>query len=334
MNFSASLRVIGWLIRDTLRQSLAYGLFWILLVISGVSILVCLSAGIEGGATLSGGAAEFLPAADREAQDPTKLAASGVAVLGGHLTLAGGAVRIPLARDARRAVHLLELILAGGIADTLGFLVAMVWTAGFLPGFLESRSASVLLATRAPRWLLLVGKYLGVLAFVFVHATLFVVGTWFALGVRTGIWDACYLWSVPLLLLHFGIFFSVSVLLAVWTHSAVLCLFGSLSFWCLAWGINFGRHAALLAAQSAPEGSFSPQIGRLADLAYWLLPKPADLGALLFETVGADQDFARVLDYDALAAQGFSMPWAVGTSLLFGLAILWAATRSFAAADY
>ena len=40
------------------------------------------------------------------------------------------------------AVHLLELILAGGVADTLGLLLTLVWTAGFLPGFLDGRSVS------------------------------------------------------------------------------------------------------------------------------------------------------------------------------------------------
>ena len=75
-------------------------------------------------------------------------------------------------------------------------------------------------------------------------------------------------------------------------------------------------------------------LGWLADAGYWLLPKPADLGALLFETLGADQDFARLLDYGALQAQGFSMTLAVGSSLLFCLVVLAAATKSFIATDY
>ena len=52
------------------------------------------------------------------------------------------------------------------MADTLGLMLTLIWTAGFLPSFLEGRNICVLLAKPAPRWVLLVGKYVGVLAFV------------------------------------------------------------------------------------------------------------------------------------------------------------------------
>src|SRR5437764_1178461 len=83
-------------------------------------------------------------------------------------------------------------------------------------------AVSVLLAKPTPRWMLLAGKYVGVLAFVLVHAMLFVGGTWLAIGVRTQVWDASYLYAIPLLLLHFAVFFSVSLLLAVCTRSTVV----------------------------------------------------------------------------------------------------------------
>ena len=59
-------------------------------------------------------------------------------VADGTLDLAFGAVRVPLARDARDAVHFLQLVLAAGVADALGLLLTLVWTAGFLPGFPRS----------------------------------------------------------------------------------------------------------------------------------------------------------------------------------------------------
>ena len=49
-----------------------------------------------------------------------------------------------------------------------------------------------------------------------------------------------YWWCIPLLLLQFAIFYSFSVLLAVITRSTVACVFGSVLFWLLAWGINYG----------------------------------------------------------------------------------------------
>src|SRR6478752_929079 len=204
MTLGATLRTLGWLVRDTFRQSCASGIFWILLVISILAIAVCASASIEGSAQLAaaGESPDFLPRGDQDAKDPEKMAASGVNLVSGDLKLAFGAINIPLARDARGAVHFLELVLAGGVADTLGLLLTLIWTAGFLPSFLEGRNISVLLAKPAPRWSLILGKYAGVLCFVLVNAVFFVGGTWTAIGVRTGFWDPTYLLCVPLLLLH------------------------------------------------------------------------------------------------------------------------------------
>ena len=168
--------------------------------------------------------ADFLPRFDKDAQDPHKLQHSGVAVADGTLSLAFGAVRVAVARDIPAAVHFLQLILAAGVADTLGLLLTLVWTAGFLPGFLAPQAVAVLLAKPVPRWALLAGKYIGVLAFVLAQAVYFVGGTWLALGLRTGVWDATYLLCIPLLLLQFAVFFGFSLLLAVCCRSTVVCV--------------------------------------------------------------------------------------------------------------
>lgn len=136
----------------------------------GVSILctlVSLSVKVEGSTRLHrpGERADFLPRHDPQA-DPAKTAKEGVDIVSGDLTLAFGAIRAPLGRDAEDAVHFLQLILAGAVADTAGLLLALIWTAGFLPTFLEPAAASVLLAKPVPRGTLLFGKYLGVLVFV------------------------------------------------------------------------------------------------------------------------------------------------------------------------
>src|SRR5579885_2906678 len=241
MSLPNAICAIRWMARDTFRQAVASGVFWLTLAVSGVCVLFCLSVGVVGDRPLQrpDEPPEFLPRGDPASG---KARAAGVDVVGGDLTLAFGAVRLQLGRDAEDAVHFLQLFLAGGVADAVGLLLALVWTAGFLPGFLDPAAASVLMAKPVPRWSLLAGKYLGVLAFVAFQAVMFVGGTWLALAVRTGVWDLAYLWCVPLLLLHFDIFFSVSALLAVCTRSTVACVIGSLLFWLLCWGMNYGRH--------------------------------------------------------------------------------------------
>ena len=337
MTSNIALVTVDQLVRDTFRQSRAQGVFWLLLGISAVCILLCASVSIEGAVQLAGPGEnpDFLPRTEAHAHDKEILERDGVAVVGGDLTLGFGAVRVPLARDAKHAVHALQLALASGVADTLGVLLALVWTAGFLPGFLDRQSISVLLAKPAPRWALLLGKYAGVLAFVLLQGAIFVGGTWLALGARTGIWDFCYLRSAPLLLLHFGIFFSVSLLLAVCTRSTVASVFGSIAFWLLCWGMNFGRHALVADVAAGSGAEFGQPLLGIVEFGYWFLPKPADLGMLVRDALGARDFYGQPAAFDFVQAHGqFHPVWSVAASLAFMLLIFWAAVRQFVATDY
>jgi ABC-type transport system involved in multi-copper enzyme maturation permease subunit len=336
VKFPQSFISTSWLVRDTFRQSLASGIFWILLAVTTLSVMLCASLQVHGPVDLAAtpDGPDFLPRNDHDAHDDARLHGSGVTVLDGQLTLAWGAIQVPLSRDVRGGVHYLELLLAGGVADTLGLLLTLIWTAGFLPTFLEANSVSVLLAKPLGRWKLLLGKYFGVLTFVLFHASLLVGGTWLVIGLRTGVWDASYLWSIPLLLLHFSVFFSFSLLLAVCTRSTVVCVFGSIVFWCVAWGMNYGRHALVSASELMPQGTFSGALTWLADAGYWILPKPADFGMLLFNTLQADSHFGKVFDTQLLAAHGFSFALSIFSSLLFAMYVLGASVRRFSRLDY
>jgi ABC-type transport system involved in multi-copper enzyme maturation permease subunit len=328
---------VFWLVRDTIRQSFASGVCWLLLATSLICTAVCLSVTVVGEAPLqaAGESPEFLPRKDQDAINPEKAARDSVPVVSGSVKLGFGSVSVPLARDTRSAVCNLELLLAGGVADTLGLLLTLVWTAGFLPQFLDRRNIAVLLAKPAPRWCLLAGKYIGVLLFVSFHALLFVGGTWTALGLRTGIWNGSYWCCVPLLVLHFAIFFGFSLLLAVCTRSTVVCVFGSILFWFVCWAMNYAHHALTLAHSLVPDAAFSGPASWLTAAGYWILPKPADFSLLLFESLGAQGYFRPPFDVAALRAAGFfSIELSILTSLAFTAYLFIASARQFARTDY
>jgi hypothetical protein len=333
MNLSAAIYAIRWLVRDTFRQARASGVFWLMLGVSGVCILFCLSVSVHGPLSLQHGdePAEFVSPHD-PLIDPAKAAEHGLDVAGGEMTVAFGAMRLPLARDGRDGVRFIQLVLAGGVADALGVLLALIWTAGFLPTFLEPGAASVLLAKPAPRWSLLTGKYLGVLAFVGFQALVFVGGTWAALGLRTGIWETAYLLCVPLVVLHFAIFFSVSAMIAVCTRSTVACVIGSLLFWALCWGMNYGRHMVM----GVPDlGQVPGSLAWLVEGGYWLLPKPADLSLILFDALEAGHHFTKGLALRTVQERGdFHPELSVLSSLAFTAAMLYVAGRQFVTTDY
>jgi hypothetical protein len=234
--------------------------------------------------------------------------------------------------DCGRAVRALEAFLAGWIADGLGLILALLWTAGFLPSFLDGDTASVLLAKPIPRWSLLLGKCLGTTAFVAVQDALFLGGTWLALGLRTGVWDATYLLCLPLLLLHFTVFFSFSALLAAATRSTTACVFGSLLFLLLCWAMNLGRHAFL----TLPElNAAANGLGHTVELTYWILPKPLDFHLILVGTLQDDYSLSHLINTHALAERG---AWQPAASLLASCAcaavLLALAAYDFVTAEY
>lgn len=330
-------RVLYWLTRDTFRQSFAYGIFWIVLAITAICVAVCASAQVEGAGELSfpDEQPDFLPRDDIEAQDEAQVAQSGVKVVRGEFTVGFGAIAIPLARDAKDAVRFLQLLLGEVVAGAMGILLCLTWTSGFLPGFLDPKAISVLLAKPPSRRALLTGKYLGVLAFVLFHSTLFVLGTWAALGLKTGVWDRACLLGIPLLLAQFAVFFGFSLLLATATRSTVVCVFGSIVFWLLCWGMNFGRHAVLAESYGPSIGTITEPLLKLVELGYWILPKPADFGLILFDGMQAGEAFGKLAVFQQVQEKGDFHPLlSVLSSIAFGVVTFFAASREFEQADY
>jgi hypothetical protein len=207
-------------------------------------------------------------------------------------------------------VQALETQLAVWGVNGVGLLLALICTAGLLPASLSPAAAGVQFTRPLGRVWFLTGKVIGVVAFVTFHASLFVGATWLALGLRTGVWNSPYLVCLPLVLLQFTVFFSVSALLAVTTRSTAASLLGSVLFWLLCRAVNFGRHSACLLAS---DGALTHGPGRPLEAAYWLLPKPLDFDLVLVSSVQAEPLPGHALNLAALAARGC---WAPAQSLL------------------
>ena len=189
-----------------------------MLAVTAIAVLLCLSVSVSGDAAAVPAVTERLPQPTAESRrrlggpsvvlllgssgpldaatlatasskkvwfayetNPAMARSDGIETVSGRMSLAFGAISMPLARDRGDAVHFIELLLGAGVAGTFGLLLALVWTAGFMPTFLDPSAASVLLAKPVARWQLLLGKYLGVLTFVGAQLVLFVGLTWLAL---------------------------------------------------------------------------------------------------------------------------------------------------------
>jgi ABC-type transport system involved in multi-copper enzyme maturation permease subunit len=329
MNSPAAIYAIRWLIRDTFRQALASRIFWLMLAASSLCIVFCFSVGIENGASL-----RFKDDIELHGGDGKPLV--GANPKPGFLTVAFGALRFPLARDGEAGVHFLMVLLAKVVAGAFGLMLALVWTAGFLPDFLQPDAASVLLAKPVPRWSLLVGKYLGVLLFVALQAAIFFGGTWVALGLKTGYWLPGYLAGIPLLVLSFAFTYSFAALLAVFTRSTIACIFGSILFWLVCFGINYGRHAAVTLPTLVPSAPAYPRsFTTLVEVGYWVLPKPADMVMLLDQSLNAREHFGNLPELEAVQkTDAFNPDLALLTSVLFSIVMLALAAHQLGKSEY
>ncbi len=350
------------LLGDTYRQAHASAVLWIMLSVTVLGFLLCLSVSVKGfenkGAKedhpewlpknvtasfrpnemlLFGGgdgsaftALSYIYLRDqlfrREAQR------TGVQVAEGTLYLGFGMIEVQRSRDASDAVRNLQVLLASTMAGIVGMVLAIIWTAGFLPTFLEPSAAAVLLVKPTPRWVLLIGKYLGVVLFFGVQVLIFVVLTWLALGWRTGVWEPEYLMTAPILTLQFAIFYSFSVMLAVVTRNTVACAFGTLLFFVACIVMNTARHSLVI---HAGEPGYLAHVPVVVEAGYWFLPKPVDLTIMLASILDASNYFQQMFEFRTLTQkQAFQPMMSLLASCLFMVGSLWIGAAQFNEIDY
>lgn len=134
--------------------------------------------------------------------------------------------------------------LLGFILIFLGVLV----TASIVPDMLQPGSLHLLLSKPVSRSLLLIAKFIGGCAFVFLCVTQLVLGLYLIAGLRLDIWNARLLWCIPASVFLFSVFYSVSTLAGLRWRSPILAIgvttiFGAI---CLVTGIIGGLFDGLV----------------------------------------------------------------------------------------
>src|SRR5262249_32677114 len=144
---------IRHLARDTFRQSLSSGIFWVMLAVTAVCVVFCLSVSVSGDFRMPLDDPHYRGSTEFTTEEAKKLTkeSENLDVMRGSLTRAFGAITAPMPPEREVMVHFLQLARAAGIADSAGLLLILVWTAGFLPSFLDPTAAAVLLAKPVPR---------------------------------------------------------------------------------------------------------------------------------------------------------------------------------------
>ena len=135
-------------------------------------------------------------------------------------------------------MFLIENYLVGGFGAAVTMLLSTIITAFFIPNMLRKGTVDLLIAKPISRPSLLICKFIGGLTFMFLNTILIVVGIWFVLGLRSGLWGSGFLLNIFVLTFQFAIFYAFSTFLGVLTRSPIICILGSCLLWVLLFGVG------------------------------------------------------------------------------------------------
>ena len=244
-------------------------------------------------------------------------------------------------------VDLIASVVVEWIMDTvlgwIGVLLAIVATAGFFPAMMERGAIEVPLSKPIPRWKLFLGKYLGSLSFLLIHATIFVFLTFLVVGLRWGAWLPGYLLAIPLVVLLFSFLYCVSVLVAVVSRSAIAAVLVTLGAWVGFTGVQSVDDAFI----SFPEWQEYRVAYQSIHVARWIIPKTQDITYIARQWSRAANPTALMPQLDADAREvisrgekaeaarlAISPVLTLGSSLLFEAAVVLLAMWKFSRTDF
>jgi len=142
--------------------------------------------------------------------------------------------------------------ITSGIFDkfllSIGLLVGIVVTANVMPQMFDPGTLNLLLSKPITRTGLYLTRFAGACTQIAICAAYLFTGTWLWLGFAIGVWDQAFLWSIPIYVLVFAIYYCVSALIGLLYRSPILAVVATVVFWatCFAVGkANICFHALM-----------------------------------------------------------------------------------------
>ena len=124
------------------------------------------------------------------------------------------------------------------IVLSIGLLIAILVTANVVPQTFEAGTLNLLLSKPMSRMGLYLSKFIGGCMFIALCAVLLFVGLWLWMGIGLRVWDRAVLYSIPLYIVVFAIYYSVSSLTGLITRSTILAIVATGIFWAACWSVG------------------------------------------------------------------------------------------------
>ncbi|MBI4563331.1 MAG: ABC transporter permease [Planctomycetes bacterium] len=228
-----------------------------------------------------------------------------------------------------------EVLVAEYIAGIFGLLIAIVFTAGFVPAMLQKGTLDLVLARPIRRPGLLLTKYVGGFLYIVFPAVLLIGGCWLILSWRADFFNFGFLASIGLLLATFALLHSFSVLCGVLFRSSIASIMMTVGLWGVSWLVGVVRDGvhAFQVDWAAPGA-----LVKALDALHLILPKTRDLGRAAVELIARGNLGAEASTMMAQQAGAEALPvqWGscIASSALFVAVMLTAACWVFSRRDY
>lgn len=238
--------------------------------------------------------------------------------------------------SALEILLVLEGVLVQFFAGWAGLILVVVATAGFVPSMLAGGTAHLLLAKPVRRPTLLLGKYVGGVAFVAVHALVLVSVASVALWLRTGFFDGRLFMAPVALAGTFAILYSASVLAGVLFETPVVSVLAALFLWLLCWSAGQSREFIYNQEIMPVEQKIDipEKLKKGIEVYYLVLPKPRDIGHLLDAYMSEDRVTADIAKAGEDFRRHIDARVVIGTSAAFTVALVVVACWVFQRRDY
>lgn len=138
--------------------------------------------------------------------------------------------------------------LEAGFASGLFFgivVFGVFGTAGVIPDALEKGTVDLYLSKPIARWQLLLGKYAGSVAVIFLNITYFIGGLWLIVGLKVGVWNGGFLASALLMTYVFASLYSVVAFFGVLSRNMAIAIIAGILYLILVAGPLDSRQTGL-----------------------------------------------------------------------------------------
>ena len=105
-----------------------------------------------------------------------------------------------------------------------GLFISIFSVANFIPQMLEKGNIDLLLSKPVSRAQIILGKFFGGTAMVFVNVAYLVIGIWFLIGIKFGDWEPAFLLTILTITFAFAILYALIILIGIITKSSVMSM--------------------------------------------------------------------------------------------------------------